>query len=443
MRNKNRRFYFPKIIASPAPGAVEESRRIAEFASQAASSTTNRSAEIENRGAILSTYPVVKQPQRIEAVSREFPPEPSPPTFPAQPPTLLKPEPQQPAIPAKPQRPGEFKQPIPKKVPVKALAIAEGSSAIISPIVGALANSPSVGLQFFVALTLFVGFFGGWQYFNYPQRLQNYREAQKKHQQQVKNFPKILQQWQNEKQQILSSHQNNLRRFQLENEQLKQQHQQQIKNWEQDKDRLEREYQRQLKELKNPLTVEQWRKEEFKQRLKSLNPRYLGHQSEDFRGFTEYPNNCSFGSKLSQYWGNKINILRCVGNYNYVPDFAYVDEANCLFIDIEIDEPYTPRQYPNSDKDLKLIHCIGDDDYRDSQFTQSDWIVIHFSENQVCRYPDRCCKFIAQLIFDLTGDNSALSKMSRINNLEIEPRWTATEATQMAQQRSRVSCGCK
>jgi hypothetical protein len=46
----------------------------------------------------LSTYPVVKQPQRIEAVFREFPPEPAPPTFPAQPLPLLKPEPQQPAI---------------------------------------------------------------------------------------------------------------------------------------------------------------------------------------------------------------------------------------------------------------------------------------------------------------------------------------------------------
>ncbi|MFM6452531.1 MAG: hypothetical protein ACKPH7_12070, partial [Planktothrix sp.] len=77
------------------------------------------------------------------------------------------------------------------------------------------------------------------------------------------------------------------------------------------------------------------------------------------------------------------------------------------------------------------------------QFTQSDWIVIHFSENQVCRYPDRCCKFIAQLIFDLTGDNSALSKMSHINNLELEAQWTEADATQMAQQRSRVSCNCK
>ena len=46
----------------------------------------------------MSTYPVVKQPQRIEAVFREFPSEPAPPTFPAQPLPLLKPEPQQPAI---------------------------------------------------------------------------------------------------------------------------------------------------------------------------------------------------------------------------------------------------------------------------------------------------------------------------------------------------------
>jgi len=441
LRNQNRRFYSRKIVASPAPSAVEESRRIAEFAAQEASSTTNRGAEIEHRGAILSTYPVVKRPQRIETVFREFPPEPAPPTFPAQPPTLLKPEPQQPAIPAKPQRPGEFKQPVPQKIPVKALAIAEGSSAIISPIVGALANSPSVGLQFFVALTLAVGLFGFQQYFNYPKRLQNYREAQKKHQQQVKNFPKTLQQWQNEKQQILSSHQANLQQVQLENERLKQQHQQQLKNWEQDKERLEREYQHQLKELKNPLTVEQWRKEEVKQRLKSLNPQYLGYQSEARRGYTEFPNNCSFSSKLTQYWGNKIHILRYMGSYT--PDFAYVDEANCLFIDVEIDEPYTPRQYPNCNEDLKLTHYIGDDDYRDSQFTQSDWIVIHFSENQVCRYPDRCCKFIAQLIFDLTGDNSALSKMSRINNLEFEPQWTEADATRMAQQRSRVSCNCK
>lgn len=118
----------------------------------------------------------------------------------------------------------------------------------------------------------------------------------------------------------------------------------------------------------------------------------------------------------------------------YSPDIAYVDPATGLHIDIEIDEPYA---YKTKDP----IHCIGVDDQRNTFFLERGWIVIRFSEEQVVKYPEECCKTVAQVIRDLIG-KTAISpekwaKLEQIPALKPMPQWTHEEAMEMAQKNYR------
>lgn len=98
---------------------------------------------------------------------------------------------------------------------------------------------------------------------------------------------------------------------------------------------------------------------------------------------------------------NSFLSIHYSSNKKYYPDFAFIDFDSKLFIDIEIDEPY-------SFFDKKPIHCKGvvginsrkaDDAERNKYFLENIWIVIRFSEKQVIQYPEECCKVIAKTIW--------------------------------------------
>ena len=116
--------------------------------------------------------------------------------------------------------------------------------------------------------------------------------------------------------------------------------------------------------------------------------------------------------------------------FHYTPDFAYIDPDANLHIDIEIDEPY---EY----KSRKPLHCIGQDEKRNRFFTNGFWVVIRFSEEQVIRYPERCCKKVAEIIADVTSDESILRKFANVSPLTFTPRWTVEGAKQMASKNYR------
>ncbi len=69
---------------------------------------------------------------------------------------------------------------------------------------------------------------------------------------------------------------------------------------------------------------------------------------------------------------------------------------------------------------------------RDDFFVDCLWIVIRFSEEQVVRYPESCCKEVAKVIFKLTGNLSVLSSLKDENDLKPIQRWTEEEAIIMA-----------
>lgn len=133
-------------------------------------------------------------------------------------------------------------------------------------------------------------------------------------------------------------------------------------------------------------------------------------------------------------------------SYEYVPDFIFFDEEIGLIIDIEIDEPYNlrdkePIHYLESHSiyfmknqtkqtEIKTITNLNNenidekiyinnlsnedieeyknkykyiiDDYRDNFFLELGWCVIRFAETQIIKYPEDCCTYIENRIFDIT-----------------------------------------
>lgn len=117
---------------------------------------------------------------------------------------------------------------------------------------------------------------------------------------------------------------------------------------------------------------------------------------------------------------------------SYSADFTIVHNISGIGIDVEVDEPYAGLS-------LKPTHCWDEDsDFRRNQlFNEWGWIVVRFTEKQVVQAPLSCCKFIAQVIWEVTGDRSYLDLLEvQPDLLPVKP-WTTKEARRMAKQRYR------
>ena len=360
----------------------------------------------------MNTYPVILYPLSIEKALASLPPVPEPPKV--FPPPILQ-------LLPKPEEPEVFIESPPVRIKLIPLFISELGVSIISALVGSASNSIGAGWSFFIMLTLGVFGFGYTQVESYPIRLSQYREELAAYQEKRNSYPKIIKDWEQ------SIHQETIKHKEL------------LAEGERQKQNLERIYQQEVENLRTPQKVSDWRMESCKKEFSSLNPQNFDIEpAEDRRGFTEYPDNCRFPNLLRNYFGDdKIFILKRV--VYYTPDFAYVEPENNWFsIDIEIDEPYTPRQYPNNSP-LRPTHCIGQDDNRNYFFQQHDWYVIRFSERQVFLYPESCCKVIAQLIYTFTGNESVLRQFDKIPDLQPEPLWTNSDSINKANRKERLN----
>lgn len=117
-------------------------------------------------------------------------------------------------------------------------------------------------------------------------------------------------------------------------------------------------------------------------------------------------------------------------SYDYQPDFVFQNSKIC--IDIEIDEPYVMEG-------RKPIHFLDEetDSYRDDFFTCNNWCVIRFCEEQVLMQPYECCKYIAQTIYDLTGESKYLRNLAFVGMPKPTSKWTKAEAEKMSIEKYR------
>jgi hypothetical protein len=121
-------------------------------------------------------------------------------------------------------------------------------------------------------------------------------------------------------------------------------------------------------------------------------------------------------------------------SFSYTADFILIHRATGLAIDIEIDEPY-------DGKTGKPHHCVdrNKDNQRNQFFLERDWVVIRFSELQIVKYPDACCKVIAKIVFQITGDYRSLVKLQNVKELLPHKQWKVKEAVYMAKTKFRNS----
>ncbi|HAZ48836.1 MAG TPA: hypothetical protein DDW76_14810 [Cyanobacteria bacterium UBA11369] len=121
-------------------------------------------------------------------------------------------------------------------------------------------------------------------------------------------------------------------------------------------------------------------------------------------------------------------------SFCYTADFILVHQPTGLAIDIEIDEPYDGRTG-------KPHHCVdrNKDNQRNRFFLERNWVVIRFSELQVVKYPDACCKAIARVISQIAGDYRGLAMLQNVVDLLFQKQWTTKEAIYMAKTKFRNS----
>ena len=118
-----------------------------------------------------------------------------------------------------------------------------------------------------------------------------------------------------------------------------------------------------------------------------------------------------------------------VPGHRYEPDLAYIDETRGIFIDIEVDEPYTfARRRPT--------HIKGHDDQRNRQITDAGWVVLRFSEEQVLTMPERVVRSVQDVVQRIAPDVAMPACVQDVEPASPEPRWNYEEARHRANTRA-------
>lgn len=129
-----------------------------------------------------------------------------------------------------------------------------------------------------------------------------------------------------------------------------------------------------------------------------------------------------FLKHLLNHFGKNVfvDLSPAIGHNPYQPDFIIYDENTHLYLDIEIDEPYTQI-------DGKTIHHDRtNDDNRNKFFNEINWLVIRFSEKQIINQPIECCKLIKDVCKNIVD-----RKLYIETEIIIEKSWTHEEALVM------------
>ncbi|BAZ83716.1 hypothetical protein PN497_09085 [Sphaerospermopsis kisseleviana CS-549] len=135
-----------------------------------------------------------------------------------------------------------------------------------------------------------------------------------------------------------------------------------------------------------------------------------------------------FGQVLKYYFGNWVfpqqEMLPNGHDRPYTADFVIVEPNTELHLDIEVDESHCfSTGVPT--------HCIGDDDYRNLCFLKAGWVIIRFAEEQVVSQPERCCRFIGNVVAKLSGNVSFSYQFVDIAPLTPVKQWSRKQAASL------------
>jgi very-short-patch-repair endonuclease len=135
-----------------------------------------------------------------------------------------------------------------------------------------------------------------------------------------------------------------------------------------------------------------------------------------------------FENVLKHYFGEIVSpqqmMLPLGHDLHYTADFLIVEPTTGLHIDLEVDEP-------TSFVTGKPTHYIGEDDYRNKCFVDANWLVIRFAEEQVSSQPERCARFIAGAIAQLTGNNTYRRQLLNVEKVTPMKQWSYRQASSL------------
>ena len=70
-------------------------------------------------------------------------------------------------------------------------------------------------------------------------------------------------------------------------------------------------------------------------------------------------------------------------------------------------------------------------DYRNKCFVDVNWLVIRFAEEQVSSQPERCARFIAGAIAQLTDNNTYRHQLLHVEKVTPMRQWSARQASKL------------
>jgi len=122
--------------------------------------------------------------------------------------------------------------------------------------------------------------------------------------------------------------------------------------------------------------------------------------------------------------------------HNYEPDYAYINEEKGIYIDIEVDEPYStggkPTHYLNADG-------TNSDSARNQRFQQAGWYVARFTEEQMFCHTAQCMKAVYELAMKAGAIDHLPQKLLDVPDLKPCRRWDANDSFAMKRRRHRKS----
>ena len=137
--------------------------------------------------------------------------------------------------------------------------------------------------------------------------------------------------------------------------------------------------------------------------------------------------------RASQLIQQKVRVR--IDGHGYEPDFAFVDKTHGVYIDIEIDEPYTARGIAS--------HYVNDgvakDGQRNERFLAAGWHVVRFSERQMFCETEACMKLICELALQLGASFPLPDALRDVGTVTPDECWSAADAKRYFQQHYRES----
>jgi hypothetical protein len=121
------------------------------------------------------------------------------------------------------------------------------------------------------------------------------------------------------------------------------------------------------------------------------------------------------------------DISVVIEGYRYEPDLVYINKEKNIFVDIEIDEPYSGGHHPTHYITSKGVHK---DARRNELFCKAGWYVVRFTERQMFCETKACMRVLFNLLLSEQAIETIPERLQNAEALKSEPCWTAEESKQ-------------